>query len=96
MNFEDEIEQREKVQQEKSDEQSLFFCALSKVLSTREGRYVFKQIFKLQPIDERTFTSDVFSNAFTEGRRDLILEIRQILKNHFQNNIIEDIEKEKL
>ena len=99
MNFEEEIENRNKLeeeQQKKGDDESLFFLALGKVLSTKEGRYVFRHLLNLQPIDERFFTTDVMRNSFLEGRRDLILEIRQILKNNFQNNIIELIEKETL
>lgn len=99
MDYEQEINQKielEEAKEKKSDEESLFFLALHNVLNTKDGRFVFKHLLALQPIDERFFTSDVVKNAFIEGRRDLICEIRQILKINFVNDILGDIEKETL
>ena len=99
MDFEQEIEFKDLMDEQKDkkrDEESRFFSALSKVLATQEGRLVFHHIFNLQPIDERTFTSDVVLNAFQQGRRDLVLEIMQIVKNNFNFSMIESILKEKL
>lgn len=99
MDFEDEInklEERQKEAEQKRDEESRFFIALSKVVNTSEGRIVLKRILNLAPFDERNFTSDPCMNAFLNGRKDVILEIIQILKNNFNFSTIESILKEKL
>lgn len=99
MDFEEEINQLEVKKQEnqkKRDEQSRFFIALSKVLNTSEGRIVFHHILNLAPYDERNFTSDPCLNAFQQGRKDVILEIIQILKNNFNLDMIKAIHEEKL
>jgi len=97
--FESEIDlklEQEEQEQEERDIQSRFFCALSNVLSTSDGRKVLKYIFQLEPIDNRNFSSDVIVNTFNEGRRDLILQIRDVVKNVISNDKLKEIDGERL
>ena len=98
MDFEEEINsklQKQAEDEKKRDEISRFFLCLEDVLKTETGRKVFKGIFNLCPLDINVFSSDPIVNAYNEGRRSLIIEIRDLIKNTNINNIFE-IEKEEL
>ncbi len=77
---------------EKSDR---FFCALSEVVKTREGRVVLKTLLDMFPVDLESFSSDPYLTAFREGQRSAGVQMRRCIKE-VGLNVLRKIEEETL
>lgn len=69
---------------------------LQSVLSTPNGKKLFKVIMDLQPVDSEVFSSDERQTAYLLGRRSITLDLMNLVKVEIGTDILRAIDNEEI
>ena len=73
-------------------EQKLIEKAFATMLQNLDGIKVLKTILSIAPLDSISYTNDPITLAFSEGRRSVTAEIKNLIPKHFLKNLLDDYE----